>query len=145
MTQKIIFGIGVIVGLVLFKKTNPILLKLILIGLAVCYVLGLLNHQITSTIGFVGFGILSLTFGIYSANKKMWLNMIIGFSASITIIHSIMNWPFYGIMQFAMITPIICYLIICLNWKKYINEFSISTILTFYMTTLFVDFISKWI
>lgn len=79
MTQKIIFGIGVIIGLLLFKKTKPILIKLILIGLAVCYVLGLFNHQITSTIGYVGFGLLSLTFGIYNANKKKWLNMIIGF------------------------------------------------------------------
>jgi hypothetical protein len=56
-----------------------------------------------------------------------------------------MNWPFYGEMQFIMIVPIICFIVVCLNWRKHLNEFSILTILTFYMITLFIDLISKWI
>ena len=145
MTQKIIFGIGILIGLLFFKKTKPIILKQILIGLLVCYLLGLLNNQFTNTIGYVGLGILSLIFGIYSIFKKLWLNTLIGFFTSITIIHGIMNWPFYREMQLIMIIPIICYLILCVNWKKYLNSFSISTILSFYMATLFINLLSKWI
>ena len=145
MIQEIVLGIGVLIGLLFHKKTSPILLKLILLGLSVCYVFGLFNYPLTSTIGFIGFGVSSLVFGIYCAVKNLWISAIIGFFTVATIVHGIMRWPFYGEMQFIMIVPIICYIMICLNWRKHLNEFSILTILTFYMTTLFVDLISKWI
>ncbi len=103
MIQEIILGIGVIIGLLFYRKTNPNLLKLILAGLSVSYVLGLLNYPLTSTIGFTGFGVSSLAFGIYCATKNKWLSAIIGFFACTTIIHGIMNWPFYGEMQFVIL------------------------------------------
>lgn len=145
MTQEVIFGIGVLIGLLLFKKTNPILLKIILVGLAVCFFLGLLNVSIiASTIGFIGFGILSFIFAVYCLVKKLWLEAVIGIFATITIIQGIMNWPYYSEMQLSMIIPILCFIIICVNWKRHIHQISISIVLTFYMLTLFLDLIKGW-
>ena len=145
MTQEIIFGIGVLIGLLFLKKTNPILLKIILIGISICYVFGLLNFAMTSTIGFVGFGIFSLIFGVYCLIKNLWLHAVIGIFATLAIIQGLMNWPYYSEMQLAMIVPIICFIIICLNWRNNVNQISISTILTFYIFTLFLNLILNWI
>tara|TARA_R100000789_G_C3016855_1_gene152619 strand:- start:2252 stop:2479 length:228 start_codon:yes stop_codon:yes gene_type:complete len=50
--ERIIFGIGVLIGLLLIRQTKPILLKIILIGLALSVGLSFLSDYININIFF---------------------------------------------------------------------------------------------
>ncbi len=145
MSLKIIFGIGVLIGVLFIKKANPTLLKLITIGLGVSYVLSLITTM-TAVIGFICFGFLSLVFGVYSVVKKLWLNAIIAFFVTITITQAVLGFSdyYYIKVRFLLIIPILCYILICINRKKHLNEFSVLTILMANIFASYLDFVKNW-
>ena len=143
--EIIIIGIGVLIGLSLFKKTNPIFIKGILVGLVVTFVLTFFGQQLLTDISFFSFGILTLIFTVYSGMNKKWLNLIVGLFAFVSFFFILMNYPFANELKLLMIIPIFCYLLIFRNWKKYNNELSILTILVAYELTEFLRLAEQWI
>ena len=73
--EKIIIGIGILIGILLFKKTKPKLLVGILTGLIISFVLSITQNELLTNISFISFGILSLIFVVYSGIKRKWLNL----------------------------------------------------------------------
>ena len=143
--ENIIFGTGILVGLFLFGITKSKFLKGIIIGLTISYVLTLFKIQLLTTIGFIIFGILSLAYSIHSGKNTNWKNFIIGIFSFASFLFGILNWAYGGELQLSMVIPIVVYLTLFLNWKKYKNEISILTIFVAYEITLFLDIIKQWV
>jgi len=145
LTKDIIIGLGIIIGAFLFNKTKPIHFRVILIGLIISYGLTFPTQFVLIYLSYWIFGISTFAFSIYNGLNKKWLNFVVGLFAFISIIWEIMNWSFYGELQLLMIIPIVCYLLMCKNWKVNVNQLSILSILGFYELTQFIELISGWL
>lgn len=143
--DKIIISIGVLIGLSLFKKTNPIFLKATLIGLILSFGLSFFSEKLLINISFFSFGILTFIFAAYSGLNKKWMNLIIGFFAFMSFLWSFMNWLLIGELRFLMLIPIICFAVILRKLRDYKNELSILTILVTYELTQFFVQIEQWL
>jgi hypothetical protein len=142
---NIIIGIGILVGIFLFKKTEPKLLVGVLIGLIISFVLSLIESELLTNISFVSFGVLSLIFFVYSAIKRKWLNLIIGLFAFVSFFSKLMHYPYANELKLLMIVPIVCYALTFRKKEKYKNELTILTIFIAYELTEFIKLTEYWI
>lgn len=142
--QNIVIGIGVLIGILLFNKTNPTSIKAILIGLIISIGLPFISSNILIIdITFWIFGILTLIFLSYNLLNKNWLNFIVVFFAFASFLFGLMNWQYYNGLLISMIIPVICYFVILKNWESNINLLSILSILGLYELALFLGEIGQ--
>jgi len=142
---RIIILIGVLIGILLFKKTKPNFLKGILIGLVVSYGLSFFENELLADISFFSFGLLSLTFTIYSGIKRKWLSLIIGLFAFVSFFGGLMYWPYANELRLLMLVPILCYLMTFRKWESYKTELSILTIFVASELSQFLIIIRLWV
>ncbi|WP_188245550.1 hypothetical protein [Maribacter aquimaris] len=146
MTQtKIIIGIGVLIGLLLYKKTKPNILKGILIGLTLCYAGGYFMEFPIGTVAFISFGIVALVFTVWCGLNNRWFSLIIGLFTFLSSIWSLFDYQFWNLLQFLMIIPLACYIWILSRWRKHINELSVLTVLASFEFTEFLILLGTWI
>ncbi|PHR90804.1 MAG: hypothetical protein COA80_15360 [Leeuwenhoekiella sp.] len=144
--QDIIIWIGIILGVVLFKWTKPVILKVILVGLILTFVLPFLSTNILIiNVTSIAFGILSLTYSIHCAINKNWTNLIIGIFAFATFFWALLNWQYYGELQLLMIIPFGIYILTVIKWKKNINQLSLLSIFGMYELSVFLRLIKQWL
>ena len=142
---KIIIGIGILIGIILFKKTKPKLLVGILVGLIISFFLSFIENELLTNISFISFGILSLIFVAYSGIKRKWLNLIIGLFAFVSFFSKLMHYPYANELKLLMIIPFVCYVLTLRKKEKYENELSILTIFVAYELSEFFKLIEQWI
>lgn len=142
---KIIIGIGVAIGLLLYKKTNPIILKVILIGLALSYGSSFFMQFSIGTTAYLSFGLIALVFAILSGVNKKWMSLIIGLFAFMSFLFYFNHYPYVNIMRLLMLIPIASYSLILRKWNQHINRLSVLTILAAYELTELILLIEQWI
>jgi len=143
--EKIIIGIGILIGISLLRKTNPIFLKSILIGLILSFGLSFFSEKLLINISFFSFGILTFLFTVYNGLKKRWLNLTIGFFAFISFLFSFLHYPFANELKLLMLIPILSYLAIFKSLDKHKSELSILTMLVSYELNEFLRLTEQWI
>ena len=142
---RIIILIGIIIGIILFKKTKPNFLKGILIGFILSFAISFFeNELISATISRLSFGILIFVFSVYNGINKKWLNLIIGLFAFTSFFFKSMYYPYASELQLLMIIPLIIYIVILAKDKLENNQLSILTILAAYELTDFLKLITQW-
>ena len=141
LIAKIILGIGTISGILLYKKTNPLFLKIILIGFLFSYLLGYYVVWPIGTVSFLLFGVFVLTFMIWCGIKRKWLQAIISLFVIVSFVFILENYPYANEMKLLMILPILIQLWIFWNWRKHVKELSILIILFAYELTELLSFI----
>ena len=142
---KIIIGIGILIGILLFKKTKPKILVGILVGLIISFALSFIENQLLANISFISFGILSFIFFVYSGTKRKWLNLIIGIFAFVSFFSKLMHYPYANELKLLMIIPIVSYALTFRKKEKYESELSILTIFFAYELSEFAKLIEYWI
>ena len=142
---KIIIGIGVLIGLLLFNKTKPDFLKAILIGLSVCYGLGYFAEFPIGTVAFMLFGILALVFAIWCGKNNKWIGFIIGAFTFVSYVWMFLSYPYANELKLMMIVPIICYVWTLIKYRNYKKEISVLTIFASYELSEFLIIIGSWI
>jgi hypothetical protein len=142
---KIIIGIGILIGILLFKKTKPKILVGILVGLIISFVLSFIENELLTNISFISFGILSFIFVAYSGIKIKWLNLIIGLFAFVSFFSKLMHFPYANELKLLMIIPIVCYVLTLRKKEKYENELSILTIFAAYELSEFIKLTEHWV
>ena len=142
---KIIIGIGILIGILLFKKTKPKLLVGILVGLIISFVLSFIENELLTNISFISFGILSLIFFAYSGIKRKWLNLVIGLFAFVSFFSKLMHYPYANELKLLMIIPILSYALTFWKKEKYENELSILTIFVAYELSEFIKLTEHWV
>ena len=142
---KIIIGIGILIGILLFKKTKPKILVGILVGLIISFALSFIENQLLANISFVSFGILSLIFSAYSGIKRKWLNLIIGVFAFVSFFSKFLHYPYANELKLLMIVPIVSYALTFRKKEKYQYELSILTIFVTYELSEFIKLTEYWI
>ena len=142
--EKIIIGIGILIGIFLIKKTKPKLIVGILVGLIISFVLSFAGNQLLTNISFVSFGILSLIFSVHSVIKRKWQNLIIGIFAFILFCAKLLHFPYAYELKLLMIIPIVSYALIFREKRKYKNELSVLTIFVTYELIEFINLIEFW-
>lgn len=123
--ERIIFGIGALIGLLFFRQTKPVILKVILIGLAFSVGLSFFKEYID--ISFFSFGLLTLGYTIWCGIKGKWTSMLIGLFAFLSFTWSFMNFQHWALLQFLMIIPLSLYLWTLHKKKEFISEISVLT------------------
>jgi len=142
---KIIIGVGILIGIILFKKTKPKFLAGILAGLIVSFILSFIENELLKNISFISFGILSLIFVIYSGIKRKWLNLIIGLFAFVSFFSKLNHYPYATVLKLLMIIPIACFILTLRKKEKYENELSILIIFLAYSLSEFIKLTEQWI
>lgn len=142
---RIIVLIGVLIGLLLIKKTKPNFIKGILIGLIFSFGISFFKTELSFIISIYSFKVLSLTFIIYSGIKRKWLSLIIGLFAFVSFFAKFMYWPYANELRLLMIVPILCYLMTFRKWESYKTELSILSIFVAYEFSEFLIIILLWV
>lgn len=142
---KILIGIGVLIGLLLFKQTKPLYLKVVLIGLSITYGLGYFAVFPLGTVSFLLFGVFVLAFSVWCGLNKKWIGLIIGFFTLISFIFNLVSFPYAYELKLAMLIPIISYALIFRKLDTYKYELSILTILVSYELSELIKIIQFWI
>ncbi len=141
--EQIIFLVGALIGLLFFRQTKPVILKIILIGLILSVGLSFFKEYIDINISFFSFGLLTLGFTIWCAIEGKWTSMLIGLFAFTSFIWSFMNLQHWGELQFLMIIPLSLYLLTWFKKKEFKNEISVLTALAGFELSEFVLCISR--
>ena len=136
--QKIIIGIGIMAGLLLYPKTKPTLLKGTLIGLAISFGLTFFKNQLLTDLSFFSFGILTLGFSVHQAANRKWTNFVIGLFSFLFFIWDLFQYPFIGELRLLTILPIGLYVWTLIKKWKTENGLSILTVLGFYELSEFL-------
>ncbi|WP_299229815.1 hypothetical protein, partial [uncultured Psychroserpens sp.] len=139
MSERTILLIGVIAGLLFFRQTKPLLLKIILLALALSFGLSYLDFSGSKGVSLTLFGLISFFFGAYSLIEKKWLSLVITVFTFISIVHGFMYWPYYSELRFSQILPLVCYIIMWIKWKTQLEVMSIITIFTTYLLISFLS------
>ena len=146
MTQlKIIIGLGVITGLLLFFKTKTTFLKVVLGCLSIALLLGYFTELPIKGVVFIGFGITVLIFLIWAALKRKWVEGLIGVFALLSFLWIMLDFPQYNLLQFLMIIPLVCYIWTLIKWKKYSSVISVLTVLAAYEISELVRLLQIWV
>jgi len=125
---KTIILIVVLAGLFFYKKTKPKGLKFLLILLSLSIVYMILFHNKNLSIPYLIFGSSAILFTVYCALKNKWLSFVIGLFGFVSFIQNVLHWKYGNEISLLMIIPIISFILILINRKKHINEFSILLI-----------------
>ena len=136
---RILLLIGMVIGTLLFQKTKPIFMKIILIGFLLSLSVSFIENQTLHTFSFVTFGLLSLAFSIYSVINKKWLNLLIGLFAFVSFLFKLFHFPLSNELKLMMLIPLIAYFFILKNPKLHLNELSVLTILITYELFIFLQ------
>lgn len=142
--QKIIIGIGILAGLLLYPKTKPTFLKSILIGLSISFGLTFFKNQLLVNLSFFSFGMLTLGFSIHQAANGKWTNFAIGVFAFLSFIWGLFQYPFVGELRLLMLIPIGIYIWTLIKKWKVENGLSVLTVLAFYEISEFLILIGQW-
>ncbi len=143
--HTLILGVGILMGLLMFNKTKPIFLKILIIGYLICYIMPMFNSQITINIGFFGFIILTLIFLVWSLFKWYWIGVLTSFSAIIVMIWRTLHWEFLWEIRLLLLISILWYAYLLIKKRTEKNEFSILTIITAFNLTEFLSLIERWL
>ena len=136
---RIIISISACIGVLLFQKTKPRFLQIMLIGFIISFILSFFEQKIFFQFSFISFGALIIAFFIYSIYYKNWLPTFISAFALISFIFMSQNWPYGSEIQASMLIPIILFFIVILNFKKFVNQFSILAIIAAYEIYQFIN------
>ncbi|MDV7139772.1 hypothetical protein R3X28_12840 [Maribacter sp. TH_r10] len=142
--QNIIIGIGLLVGLFLFPKTKPNLLRAIFIGLAISFGLSFFKEPLLLNLSFFSFGALTLGFLIYQGLNGKWTNFVIGLFAFLSFLWSSMNWLLIGELRFLMLVPVGLYVWTLIKKRESENGLSILTVFACYELSEFVILMEQW-
>ncbi len=142
---NVIIGFGIFTGILLFNKTKPIFLKVLLAGLIISLIFNFFIEKIKISSPFFVFGIFSLIYSVYSICTRKWANSIIGLFAFVSIFNILFDLPYYGAVQFLMLIPIVFFVFKWIYWKDNISQLSILSVLGFYELVLFLKFIEALI
>ena len=143
--EKIIIGIGILIGIILFKKTKPNFLVGILVGLIISFIVSFFENILLRNISFYSFGILSLIFFIHSGFKRKWLNLIIGLFVFVSFFSKAMHYPYANELKSLMIIPILSYVLTFRKWENHKCELSILTIFVAYELSEFIKLTEQWL
>lgn len=139
LQTKIIVGIGVAVGILFYKNTSPLFLKILFVGLALSYAAAHFVVYPLGTLSYLLFGGLALLFSLWSLIYRKWLSLILGSFTSLSFLSMALSFPYAIELEFAMIIPVIFYLIALFDFKKYKRQLSILTVLVAYCLSEFVS------
>ena len=139
---KLIISLAVFTGILLFKKTNPKFLKIILLGYILSFISSFFDENLPINISFLSFGILTFIFIANSIYSKKWLSIIISLSMLISFIFKVQHWPYALEIQMMMIVPIIAYVLIIKNYNEHKDQISILTILVAYAISEIIRFVN---
>lgn len=142
--EKSILIAAIIIGIFQFKRTTPMLLKRILVGLIVSITLSFFDNTILKFFSLLTFGVLSLVFSIHSLINKKWFALVIGFFVFISFVFKSMHFPYANELSLLMVIPILCYLLILKKWKYHLNRLSILTFFVAYQLGEFITLIETW-
>ena len=142
--QEIIFGIGIVAGLLLYPKTKQTIIKVILIGLIISLGLAFFKNQLLTNLSFFSFGILTLVFSIQQSVIGKWTNSVIGLFAFLSFIWSLFQYPFIGELRLLMLLPIGIYIWTLIKKWKTENGLSVLTVLAFYELSELFILIKQW-
>ena len=138
-------GIGILFGLLLFSRTKPVFLKVILSGLIICLGLGLIPVFSYKTLVVVSFGLLALVFSIWCGQNDKWIGFIIGIFSILSIMWTLFDYQYWNLLQFLMIIPLSFYVWTLFKWRDYQKVLSILTVLAGFELTEFLIIIGTWI
>lgn len=136
---NIIMLIGILVGILLFKKTNPIFLKGLLLGLILSFALSFFQNSFLKSVSYISFGLIALVYTIISGRKKKWLNLVISFFVFLSLLFKFNHLAYANELQLGMIIPIICFALVLKDWKTHLSELSILSIFFAYEITEFIQ------
>ncbi|WP_298900052.1 hypothetical protein [uncultured Psychroserpens sp.] len=139
---KLIISIAVLIGILLFNKTNPKVFKVILLGFILSFISSFFDKDFIIDVSFLTFGFLTLSFLIYVIDNKQWLSSIIVVFPLLSFIFKSQHWPYASEIQTLMIVLIIAYVIALNNLKNYKNQISILTILVAYSISEVLRFVN---
>ena len=139
---KAIITIAACIGILLFQKTKPKFLQILLFGFILSFVSSFFDRNLFVDFSFLSFGFLISTYLTYSLYHKNWLPASISTFALISFVFKIQRWPYIGEIQLSMIIPIILLIIVVFNFKKYKNELAILGIITAYAISEVIRFIN---
>jgi len=142
---KVLFGIGIVAGLLMFNRTKPILLKIVLVALALSMALAFFEDYININIPYFGFGFLTLGFTVWCGIEGKWTSLVIGLFAFLSFLWSYLNWSLIGELRFLMIAPIIIYIWTLIKKRESENALSILTLLVFFELSDFLILMRQWI
>lgn len=144
LTAKIILGIGIFLGVLLYKKTNPIFLKILVLCFVLSYCIGYYVEWPLGTISFLSFGVFVLAFLVWCIINKKWLYTIIGLFVLTSFVFAMENYPYSPELRLSMIIPISIQIWIFKHWRKYLKELSIMIILFSYELIELISLIEQW-
>ena len=124
----LIMLVGILIGAMLFRQTQPKILQVILIGLILSLTLPFLNVPILSTISFYLFGILNFIFILFSLKNNKKLSIIIAFLVFLSFLINMMHFPYVNEIRILMLIPILCFILVLKKSKLYKPELSILVI-----------------
>jgi len=107
-------------------------LKVILLSLSTCIILGYFTEIPFKSAVFITFGATALVFSIWAAMKRKWIIVIIGIFTVLSVLWILLQYPNYNFLQFLMIIPLLCYLWTLVKWQQYKYVISVLTVLAFY-------------
>ncbi len=143
--ERIILLTAIIASIRFYKETKPKLLKVIVVGVILCYLLKFTGIQYFVTITFFTFGILSFIYTIMSGLNKKWLNLVIGLFTFMSFLFKLMEYTYWSIFRLLLILPILCYIFSFRKLKSNSNELGILTLLIAYDIIDFLNLIiSMW-
>ena len=125
--ERIIFGLGVLIGLTLLKQTKPFFLKVTLLGVAACAASSFFDEYVDINIPFFSFGFLSFVFTVWCGMQSKWTSMVIGLFAFSSFVWSFLNYPYWGVLQFLMIIPLGIYIWMLSKKEVFKKEFGVLT------------------
>ena len=129
---KIIVAIAILIGLILFQKTKPKILKLFLAVFILNFLSSFFYGDLFFYFSFLSFGIVVLGYFIYCLYTKNWIPSLISLFALVSFIFKAQHWPYETEIRTAMVIPIILFLTTLYNFKKYKNQISIITFIVAY-------------
>ena len=127
---EIIFYLGLLSSAALFHKTQPPLLKGILVALIFSmFIAYLSDNSVVITVFYAIFATVALVYSTYSALHGKWIYVVVGVFTVLYYLFTTFYWPFLPILLLLMIIPLVCYVIILRRWKWHQTNLGILTIM----------------
>jgi len=142
--QKTIPSFESLTGIFLFKNSNSIFLKGLLLGLVAMIIIGLSNQAYLIDSSFSMFGLLAVAFTIYCLLNKKWSQAIVGFFAFLSIASDFLLYDYVDAIKWLMIIPVLSYCYILWQQADYKKELPILTIFAIYQLTEFLQLDMFW-
>ena len=142
--QKTVPSFDALTGLFLFKNSNSLFLKGLLLGLITMIVIGFSKQVYLIDSSFVVFGLLALAFTSYSLLNKKWSQAIVGFFAFLSVASDFLLYDYVASIKWLMIIPVISYIYTLWQQGDYKKELAILTLFAIYELTEFLQLDMFW-